>query len=156
MVTLRRSILENTFEPCKSSRRSFNRGIGKRYLTVILLMALLSTHIRHSPFFLGTESVGTAHGLKDSLMSPFLNNSPTCLRISLVSLGLVLQAGLLGNTALGTRSLLCWMSLGGGSPGGISVGKTSLKLSNKGIKNGWLLSVFGVSSSSFCVRMRSF
>jgi len=36
----------------------------KRYLTVILLIAQLSTHIRHVPSFFGAKSARTVHGLK--------------------------------------------------------------------------------------------
>ncbi|PRQ22220.1 hypothetical protein RchiOBHm_Chr6g0247871 [Rosa chinensis] len=61
------------------SSMSSNLGIGKRYLIVILLMALLSTHILHVPSFFGVKSTGTAHGLMDSRINPFCNNSSTCL-----------------------------------------------------------------------------
>ena len=74
---LRRSSLENTREPESLSNISSKCGIGKRYLTVILLTARLSTHIRHVPSFFGTKSAGTAHGLKLGRTSFFCTKSST-------------------------------------------------------------------------------
>ena len=58
---------------------SSSLGIGKRYFIVILLIARLSTHIRHVPSFFGVNNVGTVQGLKLSRMNSLLNNSSTCL-----------------------------------------------------------------------------
>ncbi|GJY27029.1 hypothetical protein Tco_0401755 [Tanacetum coccineum] len=52
----------------------------------------LSTHILHSPFFFGTSNVGTAHGLRDSRMSPFSNNPSTG---SDLNISVVIHNGLL-------------------------------------------------------------
>jgi len=56
--------------------------IGCLYLIVILLMALLSTHILIFPSFLGTNKASTAQGLKLSLTIPLASDSSTCLCIS--------------------------------------------------------------------------
>jgi hypothetical protein len=44
---------------------------------VILFMALDSVHILHPPSFFGLNIVGTAHGLKLSLIKPLSNKSWT-------------------------------------------------------------------------------
>lgn len=53
--------------------------MGKRYLTMILLIARLSMHIRQVPSFLGVRSAGTAHGLEalpnETLVQEVLNLS---------------------------------------------------------------------------------
>ena len=87
---LLRSILKNTREPWSSSNISSSRGIGCRYLIVILFMARLFTHILQLPSFLGTKRAGTAQGLRLSLTNPLEINSSTCLWISFVSVGFIL------------------------------------------------------------------
>jgi len=88
--TLLRSILEKTVAPDIRSSISSRRRMGKHYLTVILLIARLSTHIRHVPSFFGVKSAGTAHGLKLSLMNPLSSNSFTCRCNSACSVGFIL------------------------------------------------------------------
>ncbi|KAK4584006.1 hypothetical protein RGQ29_021942 [Quercus rubra] len=77
-----------------------------RYLTVILLMARLSTHIRQLLFFFGVNNAGTAHGLVLSLICPLLRSSSTC-------------------PSLGAKSMQCWMSRIGGKPTDRSSGKST-------------------------------
>ena len=57
----------------------FFKRIRPRIVTVMLLIALQSTHILQVPSFLGTSSIGTAHGLMLSLTCPLVSNSLTCL-----------------------------------------------------------------------------
>jgi len=95
---LLRSTLEKFVAPDIRSSISSKREMGKRYLTVILLIAArLSTHIRHVPSF-GVKSARTAHGLKLSLMNPLSSNSSTCCNsvcsILLIGLGLHYEIGL--------------------------------------------------------------
>jgi len=53
--------------------------MGNLYLTVIRLMAQLSTHILQLPSFFGMNNAGTTQGLKLYLIKPFCINSSTCL-----------------------------------------------------------------------------
>jgi hypothetical protein len=93
---------------------------------VILFIARQSTHMHQVPFFLGTKIIGTAQGLSLSCTYPLSNNSWTCHWISFVSFGLVLYVARLGNDAPGIKSIWYSIPLKGGSPEGISTGKTSL------------------------------
>ena len=90
VVPTLRSILEKIVAPDIKSIISSKWGMGKRYLTVILLIARLSTHIRHVPSFFGAKSVRTAHGLKLSLMNPLSSNSSTCRYNFACSVGFIL------------------------------------------------------------------
>lgn len=51
--------------------------VGKRYLTIMWLMAWLSIHILQFPFFLGTRSAGTAQGLTLGLIKLLISNCST-------------------------------------------------------------------------------
>ncbi|KAK4549009.1 hypothetical protein RGQ29_032769 [Quercus rubra] len=79
---------------------SSNRGIGKQYFTMILLMAQLSTHILQVPSFFGVKSARTTEGLILSQKNPFLISSSTCLCNLACSVGV----------APGTKSMACCMS----------------------------------------------
>ena len=59
------------------------------YLIVILLMALLSTHMHQDPSFFGVSRASTTHGLILSWMCPFCNNSSTFSFNISCSLGLI-------------------------------------------------------------------
>ena len=104
---------------------------------MILLIALLSTHILIEPSFLGTSRAGTAQGLRLSRIKPLPSSSSTCLCTSWVSCGFMRYAGLFGRVAPGMRSILCWMVLLGGRPWGTSLGKTCSYSLRRGISNGW-------------------
>jgi len=117
---------------------SSSLGMGYLHLIVILLMALLSTHILILPSFWGTKRAGTTHGLKDSRIKPFSYNSSTCLWISIVSFGFILYASLFGRIKHGTRSVWCWISLLGGKPVGISSGNKWEKFSVSVLAMGWV------------------
>ena len=80
------SILENIVEPCNSSSKSSNLGIGKRYLMVMLLKALLSMHMHQVPSFLGTNKAGTAHGLMLSRTYPVIDGDEAAPPLKLIHL----------------------------------------------------------------------
>ena len=69
-----KSILVNYFDPIWQSIKSSIMGKGNLCRIVILLMALESLHILHSPSFFQLNIVGTKHGIKISLISPLSNN----------------------------------------------------------------------------------
>ena len=102
------------------------------YFTVILLIAQLSTHIRHQPSFLGVRRTDTAHGLMLIYIHPCSRSSATCRRISSLSFGLIQYAGLFGRLAPGIRSIWCCISLIEGSPDGSSSENRSLNSFNRG------------------------
>lgn len=56
-------------------------GIGKRYYTVVLLIARLSMHIFQVPSFLGTNNVGTTNGLTLAWINCFSSKLSTCFCI---------------------------------------------------------------------------
>ncbi|KAK4597706.1 hypothetical protein RGQ29_015286 [Quercus rubra] len=85
---------------------SSSRGIGNQYLTVILLIAQLSTHIRQLLSFFGVNNASTAHGLILSLICPLLRSLSTC-------------------PSPGAKSRQCWISRIGGKPTGSSSGKST-------------------------------
>jgi hypothetical protein len=78
-IPLFKSIFVKIHDPCNSSNLSSSLGMGCLYFTVMLLIALQSTHFLQVPSFLGTSSTGTAHRLMLSLMCPLTINSSTCL-----------------------------------------------------------------------------
>ena len=118
--------MTHTIHPtCPSPR------MGCLYFTVMLLIALQSTHIPQVSSFLGTSSTGIVPGLMLSLTCPLVSSSLTCLWSSLVFSALLLQAGQLGIVAPGTK--LIWYSIPpkGGYLLGTSLGNTSSYSCNK-------------------------
>lgn len=55
-------------------------GIGNLYFTVILFIALLSTHILQSPFFIDTRRAGTTQGL---ILDGLINLLPVIVQLVL-------------------------------------------------------------------------
>lgn len=104
------------------SSRSSNRGMGKQYLTVILLIALLSTHIRHEPSFLGMSKAGTAQGLRLSRRNPLRRVPRPDDAITHARPDSSSNATCWVRRHQGIR---CWISLRGGKPSRKSSGKTS-------------------------------
>lgn len=84
-----RSIFEFFLAEPIWSKRSSKRGIGNRYLTVILLIARLSTHMRQDPSFFEIRRAGTAQGLRLSSMWPLRRRSSTWRHNSPCSNGLI-------------------------------------------------------------------
>ena len=103
---LHKSILENTSAHAKQLSMSSSLGIGKRYLIVILLIALLSIHILQEPSFLGVKRAGIAQGLILAQMYPLSRNSWTYFCNSSFSFGALQYAALFGRGAPGTKSRL--------------------------------------------------
>jgi len=116
---------------------SSNLVIEKRYFIIILLIAQLSTRIRHVPSFFGVNSAKTAQGLKLSRMNSLLNNSSTCLCNSACSIVFIRYYGKLGRVAPETKSITCWMFRIGGSWSGSSLGNTSAKSATSGRIVSW-------------------
>ena len=106
--------------------------MGNLYFILILLIAWLSTHIRHEPSFLGVRRAGPTHGLMLICIRPYSKSFATCHRISSLSFGLIRYASLFHRLALGIRSIWCCISLMGGSPNGSSSEKSSLNSFKRG------------------------
>ena len=102
---LHRSILEKYFAPTRTSNMSSKCGIGKWYLMVILLMALLSMHILHIPSFFGVNNVGTKHWLMLSYTNPFCISSFTYLSSFACCIRLILYATWLGRLSPRIKSI---------------------------------------------------
>ena len=66
-----RSILEKMSDPTIVSNRSSSLGMRNIYLIVIILMALLSTHILQLSSFLSVSNTGVAQGLRLSRKKSF-------------------------------------------------------------------------------------
>ena len=99
----RRSIFVKYLAPCSLAIKSSILGNGNLYLILILLMALESVHILQPPSFFGLSTVGTAQGLRVSLINPLSSNSCTCFLTSSFSAGVILYAALLGRLATGIK-----------------------------------------------------
>ena len=75
---------------------------------LILLMALKSMHILHSPPFFGASTTCIAHRLKLSLINPSLsNNYWNCRFISSFYVDFILCSTLFGKFDLGIKSMWC-------------------------------------------------
>ena len=70
-------ILLKYLSPYSTSIMSSKRGIGNRYLMVILFICFLSMHILHVLSCFGVNNVGTTQGLMLSLTTPFFISSVT-------------------------------------------------------------------------------
>ena len=72
------------------------------------------------PSFLPTKSIGAPNGDLLGSMNPLLRSSCTVVFNSLRSDGVSLYIALNGGWELGTKSMVCSLSLDGGSPEGRS------------------------------------
>ena len=102
----------------------------KRYLMVILLIALLSTHMHHEPSFFDMRRALTTHGLVLSLNNPLVISSLTCHCSSSFSFGLICVVWFVWKhcARLGVNAMLY---VSGGGTDGISSRKTSQNSSRR-------------------------